>query len=123
MPDTLFDKVWDMHQVAELPGAVSLLHVDRHLMHELTGSAAIAQLERRGLALRNPELSFGTPGHLISTRPGRTGGDEEWSSAMVDTRHQPAFSWRCKRDQCATLSQPWRTAAFILSQVERPFLL
>ncbi|MGJ7917256.1 3-isopropylmalate dehydratase large subunit [Massilia sp. LXY-6] len=97
MPDTLFDKVWDMHQVAELPGAVSLLHVDRHLMHELTGSAAIAQLERRGLALRNPELSFATPDHVISTRPGRTGGDEAWSSAMVDTLREQTSRLRIAR--------------------------
>ncbi|WP_082439603.1 MULTISPECIES: 3-isopropylmalate dehydratase large subunit [unclassified Massilia] len=85
MPDTLFDKLWDMHQVAVLPGGVSLLHVDRHLMHELTGSAAITQLGQRGLVPRNPELAFATLDHVISTRPGRSGGDEAWSRAMVDT--------------------------------------
>jgi 3-isopropylmalate/(R)-2-methylmalate dehydratase large subunit len=97
MPDTLFDKVWDMHQVAALPGAVSLLHVDRHLMHELTGSAAIAQLEQRGLAARNPELAFATLDHVISTRPGRTGGDEPWSSAMVDTLREQTSRLRIAR--------------------------
>jgi 3-isopropylmalate/(R)-2-methylmalate dehydratase large subunit len=91
MPNTLFDKVWDAHRIAELPGQVSLLHVDRHLMHELTGAAAIAQLEGRGIAVRNPGLTFATLDHVISTRPGRTGGDEGWSSVMVDTlREQTA---------------------------------
>jgi 3-isopropylmalate/(R)-2-methylmalate dehydratase large subunit len=91
MPSTLFDKVWEAHQVAELPGAASLLHIDRHLMHELTGAAAIAQLEQRGIAIRNPELTFATLDHVISTRPGRTAGDEEWSTVMVHTlREQTA---------------------------------
>ncbi|MFT5534531.1 MAG: homoaconitase/3-isopropylmalate dehydratase large subunit [Burkholderiaceae bacterium] len=45
MANTLFDKIWDAHQVTQLPGEVSLLQVDRHLVHELTGAAAIAELE------------------------------------------------------------------------------
>jgi 3-isopropylmalate/(R)-2-methylmalate dehydratase large subunit len=85
MAATLFDKVWDMHQIAVLPGDASLLHVDRHLMHELTGAAAIAQLESRAVPVRNPELTFATLDHVISTRPGRTAGDEAWSTVMVDT--------------------------------------
>lgn len=91
MANTLFDKVWDAHQIAELPGEVSLLHVDRHLIHELTGVAAIMQLEKRGIAICNPELTFATLDHVISTRPGRTAGDEEWSTVMIDTlREQTA---------------------------------
>lgn len=81
---TLLDKLWDSHRVHTLPGGVDLLHVDRHLVHELTGAAAIEQLEQRGLALRHPELTFATLDHVISTRPGRTAGDAAWSTAMVD---------------------------------------
>jgi 3-isopropylmalate/(R)-2-methylmalate dehydratase large subunit len=89
MAQTIFDKIWDLHQVAELPGAVSLLHVDRHLMHELTGVEAIGQLEKRGLPVRNPELTFAALDHVISTRPGRDNstdgaGDAPWSTMMVD---------------------------------------
>jgi len=91
MAKTLFDKVWDAHHIAELPGEVSLLHVGRHLMHELTGAAAITQLEQRGLDIRNPDLTFATLDHVISTRPRRTAGDEEWSTVMVNTlREQTA---------------------------------
>lgn len=91
MANTLFDKVWDAHQIDQLPGQVSLLHVDRHLMHELTGAAAITHLEARGIPIRNPELTFATLDHVISTRPGRIAGDEEWSTVMIDTlREQTA---------------------------------
>jgi 3-isopropylmalate/(R)-2-methylmalate dehydratase large subunit len=97
MPNTLFDKVWDAHHIAELPGQVSLLHVDRHLMHELTGAAAITQLEQRGIAIRNPELTFATLDHVISTRPGRTDGDEEWSTVMINTLREQTSRMRIAR--------------------------
>src|SRR3546814_14804130 len=42
--DTLFDRIWNAHEVARLPGEISLLHVDRHLMHELTVGDAMQRL-------------------------------------------------------------------------------
>lgn len=97
MANTLFDKVWDAHRIDELPGQVNLLHVDRHLMHELTGAAAIAELEERGIAVRNPGLNFATIDHVISTRPGRTTGDEEWSRSMVDTLREQTTRMKIAR--------------------------
>jgi 3-isopropylmalate/(R)-2-methylmalate dehydratase large subunit len=85
---TLFDKIWDQHVIAQLPGGVSLLHVDRHLLHELTAVAAIGQLEKRGQGVRNPELTFATVDHVISTAPGRVAGDAEWSTIMVDAMRE-----------------------------------
>jgi 3-isopropylmalate/(R)-2-methylmalate dehydratase large subunit len=88
MDTTLFGKVWQAHRVAALPGGVDLLHVDRHLMHELTGVDAINQLDKRGIGIRNPGLTFATVDHVISTRPGRTAGDESWSTVMVDAMRE-----------------------------------
>lgn len=88
MANTLFDKIWDAHEVAMLPGNTSLLHVDRHLMHELTGVEAIKTLERRDTAIRNPDLTFATLDHVTSTKPGRRAGDEPWSTDMVNTLRQ-----------------------------------
>ena len=45
MTATMFDKIWDMHVVEDLGNGVQLLHVDRHLMHELSGQRG--QLERQ----------------------------------------------------------------------------
>jgi 3-isopropylmalate/(R)-2-methylmalate dehydratase large subunit len=97
MAKTLFDKVWDAHRIDELPGQVSLLHIDRHLMHELTGAAAIVELEARGIPVRNPGLTFATIDHVISTRPGRVTGDEAWSSAMVDTLREQTTRMKIAR--------------------------
>lgn len=88
MARTLFDKIWDAHVIAELAGGVSLLHVDRHLMHELTSVAAIRQLEQRGASVHNPELTFATVDHVISTRAGRRAGDAEWSTIAIDTMRE-----------------------------------
>jgi 3-isopropylmalate/(R)-2-methylmalate dehydratase large subunit len=91
---TLFDKIWDQHVIEELPGGVSLLHVDRHLMHELTSVAAIRQLEARGARVHDPSLTFATLDHVISTRPGRTAGDEAWSTIAIETLREQAARLR-----------------------------
>jgi len=67
---TLFDKIWDQHVVADLGDGFSLLHVDRHLLHD-GGGQGLVMLGKRGLKVRNPELTFATPDHTISTTPGR----------------------------------------------------
>ena len=46
---TLFDKVWSSHVVAELSGGVSLLAIDRHLLHDLEGGQVLKRIADRGL--------------------------------------------------------------------------
>ncbi|WP_144109795.1 3-isopropylmalate dehydratase large subunit [Paraburkholderia sp. BCC1886] len=87
-PRTLFDKLWDSHTIAHLPGGVDLLQVDRNLMHELTGVEAVRVLEARELPVSNPELTFATLDHVISTQPGRRAGDAAWSTTMVDAMRE-----------------------------------
>lgn len=80
---TLFDKVWDAHVVAELGGGTDLLHVDRHLLHDLGGAAALRDVARRGLKVRNPELTFAVPDHAVSSAPGRDWNTTEVSGRLV----------------------------------------
>jgi 3-isopropylmalate/(R)-2-methylmalate dehydratase large subunit len=70
---TLFDKVWRAHVVRDLGDGWALLHIDRHLLHDLSGAPALDDLVRRKLAFRNPELAFATPDHVVASMPGRTG--------------------------------------------------
>jgi 3-isopropylmalate/(R)-2-methylmalate dehydratase large subunit len=74
MPRTVFDKIWDRHVVRDLGDGWALLHIDRHLLHDLSGPPALIDVTRRGLAVHNPELVFATADHAVSTTPGRTGG-------------------------------------------------
>lgn len=70
---TLFDKIWNAHVVRDLGDGWDLLHVDRHLLHDLSGAVALEQLYKRGLTVQNAELAFATPDHAVSSEPGRTG--------------------------------------------------
>lgn len=83
-PSTLFDKVWDAHVVRDLGDGWALLHIDRHLLHDLSGPPALKSLHDKGLPVRHPELVFATPDHAVSSAPGRTG----------DTYDRGARLWR-----------------------------
>ncbi len=73
MASTLFDKLWDQHVIADLGEGWALLHIDRVLLHDLSGARALAEIAERGHAVAQPELVFATPDHAVSTAPGRTG--------------------------------------------------
>ena len=69
---TLFEKVWREHEIARLPSGVSLLHIDRHLIHDLEAAPGLARIAERGYAVRRPDLTFATPDHAVASDPGRT---------------------------------------------------
>lgn len=71
-PTTLFDKLWEAHVVRSLGENLDLLHVDRQLIHDLSGARALKEIQKRGLSVRNPELCIATPDHSVSSQPGRT---------------------------------------------------
>ena len=86
---TLLAKIWDQHVIARVSDDTDLLHVDRHLLHDLGGSRGLLDLKSRGLKVHNPELTFATPDHAISTAPGRAGtikiGQELLAALRVET--------------------------------------
>jgi 3-isopropylmalate/(R)-2-methylmalate dehydratase large subunit len=75
--------LWDAHVVADLGDGSALLHVDRHLVHDLGGGPAFAELEKRGLPVHSPGLTFATADHVVSSAPHRTGSDHEWANALI----------------------------------------
>jgi 3-isopropylmalate/(R)-2-methylmalate dehydratase large subunit len=66
MGRALFRKIWDEHVVADLGDGFALLHVDRHVLHDLGGRALVG-INKHGLKIRNPELTFATADHTVST--------------------------------------------------------
>jgi 3-isopropylmalate/(R)-2-methylmalate dehydratase large subunit len=62
MPQTLFDKIWDAHEVA--PG---LLYIDLHLVHEVTSPQAFDGLRLAGRAVRRPDRTLATADHNVPT--------------------------------------------------------
>jgi 3-isopropylmalate/(R)-2-methylmalate dehydratase large subunit len=68
---TLFEKIWEAHVVEQADDDWALLHIDRNLLHDLSGNAGLAALAARGLPLSRPNMTFATPDHAISSAPGR----------------------------------------------------
>ena len=64
---TLYDKVWDLHRVANLPGGSTQLLIGLHLIHEVTSPQAFAALEDKGLPVRCPERTVATVDHIVPT--------------------------------------------------------
>jgi 3-isopropylmalate/(R)-2-methylmalate dehydratase large subunit len=62
MPRTLFDKIWDAHEVAD-----NLLYVDLHLVHEVTSPQAFDGLRLAGRTVRRPDRTLATADHNVPT--------------------------------------------------------
>jgi 3-isopropylmalate/(R)-2-methylmalate dehydratase large subunit len=85
-------KIWDQHVIAHLGDDTDLLHVDRHLLHDLGGSRGLIDLKSRGLPVHNPELTFATPDHAISTQRGREGTIKTGQELLAALRLETAAS-------------------------------
>ena len=62
MPKTLFDKIWEAHEVA--PG---LLYIDLHLVHEVTSPQAFDGLRLADRKVRRPDRTLATADHNVPT--------------------------------------------------------
>src|SRR5829696_1956297 len=61
-PRSLFDKIWEAHEVAE-----SLLYIDLHLVHEVTSPQAFESLRLAGRPVRRPDRTLATADHNVPT--------------------------------------------------------
>jgi 3-isopropylmalate/(R)-2-methylmalate dehydratase large subunit len=68
MTQTLLDKIWSSHVVAEEPGAPAILYVDLHLVHEVTSPQAFTGLRARRLRVRRPDRTLATADHSVPTK-------------------------------------------------------
>jgi 3-isopropylmalate/(R)-2-methylmalate dehydratase large subunit len=66
MSETLFEKVWNRHEVAATAEA-TLLYIDRHLVHEVTSPQAFEGLRLANRKVRRPDLTFATIDHNVPT--------------------------------------------------------
>jgi 3-isopropylmalate/(R)-2-methylmalate dehydratase large subunit len=66
LPRTLLDKIWSSHAVLTRADGATLLHIDRHFVHDGSGNA-FRMLREKGLTMRRPDRTFATPDHYVST--------------------------------------------------------
>jgi 3-isopropylmalate/(R)-2-methylmalate dehydratase large subunit len=63
-PRTLFDRLWDSHEVLRRDDGTSLLWIDRHFVHE--GSFhGFGLLDHSGRRVHRPELTFAVADHYV----------------------------------------------------------
>jgi 3-isopropylmalate/(R)-2-methylmalate dehydratase large subunit len=82
VPRTLFDKIWEAHEVAD-----GLLYIDLHLVHEVTSPQAFESLRLAGRKVRRPDRTLATADHNVPT-DGSTAAQQirdELSRVQVET--------------------------------------
>jgi len=84
---TLLDKLWDSHVIEQYENGWALLHIDRQLLHDLSGTASLNALSARGLGVHNPELVYATPDHAVSSAPGRDAFTYETGGKLWERLH------------------------------------
>lgn len=80
---TLFTKLWNAHRIAKYSDKDDLIAIDRLLLHERTGGAALQSLTDKGHAVFDPNRVFAIMDHIVSFVPGR--GDNDARSPGGDT--------------------------------------
>ena len=83
MQQTLFDKIWNFHRVAQRADGRDLIYIDRHVLHELHAHHAFAQLLKQGRPVRRADLTFAVQDHTVATRPGRDDETNPSGSAFI----------------------------------------
>jgi 3-isopropylmalate/(R)-2-methylmalate dehydratase large subunit len=68
---TLFDKIWEKHEVTCLDDGTSIIFIDLQLVHEVTSPQAFEGLRLTGRKVRHPELTFATMDHNVPTDASR----------------------------------------------------
>ena len=82
-PRTLYDKIWDEH-VSETNGDLSLIYIDRHLVHEVTSPQAFEGLRMTGRKVRAPHKTLAVVDHNIQTTDRRGGIEDPESRQQVE---------------------------------------
>src|SRR5271167_4154216 len=82
MPTTLFDKIWEVHEVAD-----GLVYIDLHLVHEVTSPQAFDGLRLAGRTVRRPDRTLATADHNTPTdgTPVAARIKDELSRVQVET--------------------------------------
>jgi 3-isopropylmalate/(R)-2-methylmalate dehydratase large subunit len=86
-PKSLFDKIWERHEVAH-----GLIYIDLHLVHEVTSPQAFDSLRMTGRSVRRPDRTLATADHNTPTdgTPAARLIKDELSRIQVETLERNA---------------------------------
>ena len=84
-PQTLYDKIWNDHEVSIDADGTALLYIDRHLIHEVTSPQAFEGLRVAHRIVHAPEKTLAVVDHNVPTTDRRGGIHNPESKLQVDT--------------------------------------
>ena len=80
---TLYDKLWELHEVSRRDDGSSLIYIDRHILHEVTSPQAFEGLRLAGRKPWRIDANIATPDHNVpTTKAERQGGLEAISDEV-----------------------------------------
>ncbi|MEE9334925.1 MAG: 3-isopropylmalate dehydratase large subunit [Granulosicoccaceae bacterium] len=82
---TLYDKIWDAHQVHQQDDGTVLLYIDRHLVHEVTSPQAFEGLHMAGRKPWRTDSMLAVADHNVPTTARDAGIEDPVSKLQVDT--------------------------------------
>jgi len=85
---TIFDKIWLSHLVDKQEDDISLIYIDRHLVHEVTSPQAFEGLRNNNRKVRKPKCTFAVADHNVPTSDRSKGIDDNDSRIQVETLEQ-----------------------------------
>ncbi len=83
MPENLFNKVWQLHEVQKLPSGESQLFIGLHLIHEVTSPQAFQMLREQNLKVAFPERTIATVDHIVPTASQKRPYSDSMAEAMM----------------------------------------
>ena len=83
MAKSLFEKVWDAHNVRTLSSGETQLFIGTHLIHEVTSPQAFGMLREMGLGVKFPQRTFATVDHIVPTNESTEPFSDPLADAMI----------------------------------------
>jgi len=94
--DTLFDKVWDLHKVANLPGGSDQIFIGLHLIHEVTSPQAFGALKDKNLKVKYPQRTVATVDHIVPTDNQSRPFKDNLAEQMIETLEKNCIEHKIK---------------------------
>lgn len=83
--NTLYDKIWDAHQVYEKADGTTIIYIDRHLIHEVTSPQAFAGIQYAKRTIRRSSTILAVSDHNVPTFNRHMGIADPESQMQVST--------------------------------------
>ncbi len=90
MGKTLYDKIWDDHEIKTGDDESSLIYIDRHLVHEVTSPQAFEGLRMANRTVHSPEKTLAVPDHNVPTEGRANGISDPESKIQVEALEKNA---------------------------------